>query len=325
MSLRGSLLRGLLGIAISIVAIALVLRGVDLAATGEVLASAAPAWLAVLLAVQVTDGLVRGVRWRRLLAPVVALPLGRTLDYLFLGYLANNVLPARLGELVRSHYLGDREGVSRTTTLGTVVVERIVDTGLLVLVAGGTILLLEVTGPVAAAVTVGAALVGLLVAGLLVALVAHRLPGAGVVVEALAHRRRLVGVATSLREGLAVASDARTIGSVLLLSVVAWGASTTAIVVAASSIGLELRPLEAALLMSGAALSTAIPSGPGYVGTYELAMVAVAGAIGIDATSAFALALVVHGAVLLVTTGGGIVGFARAWRRPRAATTGRAT
>lgn len=319
MSLRGSLLRGLVGLAVSVAAIVIVLRGVDLEATGDVLGAAAPALLALLLAVQVTDGLVRGIRWRRLLAPVVTLPLGRTLDYLFLGYLANNVLPARLGELARSHYLGDREGVSRTATLGTVVVERIVDTGLLVAVAGGTILLLGVSGPVAAAVSVGAAVVGLLVVGLLVALVAHRLPGASVVIEALAHRRQLVGLATSLRQGLSVASDPRTIGPVLVLSLIAWSASTAAIAVAGRAIGLELSPLEAALLMSGAALSTAIPSGPGYVGTYELAMVAVAGAIGIDASAAFALALVVHGAVLLVTSVGGLVGFARAWRRPRSA------
>ena len=49
------------------------------------------------------------------------------LGYLLVGYLANNILPARLGELVRSHYLGDREGISRASALGTVVVERVVD------------------------------------------------------------------------------------------------------------------------------------------------------------------------------------------------------
>ena len=57
------------------------------------------------------------------------------LEYLLVGYLANNVLPARLGELVRSHYLGDREGISRTTTLGTVVVERVVDFVVVVAIA----------------------------------------------------------------------------------------------------------------------------------------------------------------------------------------------
>ena len=58
------------------------------------------------------------------------------LGYLLVGYLANNILPARLGELVRSHYLGDREGISRASALGTVVVERVVDTAVVVVRSG---------------------------------------------------------------------------------------------------------------------------------------------------------------------------------------------
>ena len=65
----------------------------------------------------VVDLLFRGLRWQRLLAPIHPVPYRRALGYLLIGYLANNLLPARLGELVRAHYLGDREGVSRTTTL----------------------------------------------------------------------------------------------------------------------------------------------------------------------------------------------------------------
>ena len=86
------------------------------------------------------------------------------LAYLLVGYLANNVLPARIGELVRSHYLGDREGLSRTTTLGTVVVERVVDFVVVVAIASAAILVLSVRGIVASAVLVGIAVAGLLAA-----------------------------------------------------------------------------------------------------------------------------------------------------------------
>ena len=91
------------------------------------------------------------------------------LAYLLVGYLANNILPARLGELVRSHYLGDREGISRASALGTVVVERIVDTAVVVTIGAVAILVLHVRGVVASAVLVGLAVAGLLVIGL-----AHR-------------------------------------------------------------------------------------------------------------------------------------------------------
>ncbi len=61
----------------------------------------------------------RGARWRALLAPIAPLPYRTVLGYTYIGYLANNVLPARLGELYRSHALGEGEGVSRPTVLGT--------------------------------------------------------------------------------------------------------------------------------------------------------------------------------------------------------------
>jgi uncharacterized protein (TIRG00374 family) len=319
MNARSSILRGAVGILVSVVAIALVVRGVDVEETARVIGGAAPGWLAAMLACSVADATIRGLRWQRLLAPVARIPLPRTMDYLLLGYLANNVLPARLGELIRSHYLGDREGVSRTKTLGTVVVERVVDTSMLVAVAAGTIVILGIHGAVAQAVTIGLALSVALVAGLAVALVAHRLPGADRVIAALAHRRRLVGVASSLRGGLAVVADPRTLVSVISLSLGAWTMSTLVFVMAGRSIGLELSLTQAALVMAGSALSTAIPSGPGYLGTFELAAVAVGATIGLGAEQALPLAVLAHLSALIVTSLGGIVGFARIWRRPHVA------
>ena len=129
---RGALLRGALGIGISLFAIWVLVRSVDLEAAWQVLRTASPAWIAVMLVTTTLDIGSRGARWRSLLAPIAPLPYRRVLGYTYIGYLANNVLPARLGELYRSHALGDGEGVSRTTVLGTVVVERVVDTVMVV-------------------------------------------------------------------------------------------------------------------------------------------------------------------------------------------------
>ena len=132
---RRSLLRGGLGVGISLVAIWLLIRAVDIEAAFEVLRSASPAWIAIMFVTVFLDIGARGIRWRALLAPIARLPYRRVVGYTYLGYLANNVLPARLGELYRSHALGEGEGVSRTTVLGTVVVERVVDTVMVVAIA----------------------------------------------------------------------------------------------------------------------------------------------------------------------------------------------
>jgi len=308
--------RAILGSAVSVVALALVLRSVDLERTVDVLRSAAPGWIAVAAGFITADVLVRAVRWRRLLAPIRAVGYRPMLGYLLVGYLANNVLPARLGELVRSHYLGDREGISRTTTLGTVVVERVVDTAVVVAIAAVGILVLNVRGVVTDAVTVGVAIVALLVVALAVGIAAHRLPGAEAVARRAGRWPRVGDLATKLRDGLAVAGRPRTLVEALVLSAVAWGATLLAFAAAGQAVGMELRIGEAALLSSGVALASAIPSGPGYLGTYELAAVKIAEALGVPVDPAFAMALLVHASILIVTSAGGAVALARlGWRR----------
>ena len=75
---------------------------------------------------------------------------------------------------------------------------------------------------------------------------------------------------------------------------------------------------QAALLTSGVALVTIVPSGPGYVGTFELTVVAIADGFGIPRDSAFALGLLVHVVILATTTIGGVIAMV-ALRRRRAA------
>jgi glycosyltransferase 2 family protein len=310
------ILRGALGTLISIVALVVVLGAVNLEAAAEVLAQTAPAWLLFAAFLILVDVLIRAIRWQTLLQPVHPIAYGSMLGYMLVGYLANNVLPARLGELVRSHYLGDREGISRTTTLGTVVVERIVDTAVVVAIAAVAILALGVGGVVTNVVLVGGALAALLVVGLAIVIAAHRLPGAAALAAFVGRWPKARELVLKLREGLAVAGRPRTLVASLFLSAAAWGATLLAFAAAAQAVGLQLGIGEAALLASGVALASAIPAGPGYVGTYELAAVAIASGLGIPAEPAFAMALLVHACILVVTSVGGVIALGHlGWRR----------
>jgi uncharacterized protein (TIRG00374 family) len=311
----GRYARAAIGIVVSVVAVALVADAVDLSTTGTALASADLRWLPVVAGYIALDILVRALRWQRLLAPIRVLPFPSVLGALLVGYLANNVLPARLGELLRSHYLGDRERLSRTTTLGTVVVERVVDTAVVVAIAALAILVLNVRGVVRSAVAVGIAIVILLTVSVAVGVAGHRLPGAEALARLAERWPRAAILTNRLRGGLAVAGRPRTLLEALVLSLVAWGATLLAFIVAGSAVGLELRVGEAALLSSGVALASAIPSGPGYLGTYELAAVKVAEAIGLPTAPALATAVIVHATILVVTTVGGLAAFQRfGWR-----------
>ena len=308
-------LRAGVGIVISVVALWIVLGSVDLARTGDVLSRAQPVWILAMLASTTLDVAARGLRWTRLLAPIAPVPYRRMLGYTFIGYLANNVLPARLGELVRSHVLGQREGISRPTVLGTVVVERVIDTAMVVGIAAVAILVLSVRGLLANAVLLGLAFVGLLVVGLAAGLAAHRIPGAERVTTYAERWPRVVELGRRLREGLTVAARPRTVVEALILSVAAWTASIATFLFAGQAIGVELTIAQGALLSAGVALATIIPSGPGYVGTFELTAMSIAGIFGVASDPGFALALLVHASIAVVTVIGGLIGLATVGRR----------
>ena len=132
---RHPLVRAAIGIAVSVVCLVLVTRGIDPARTLAVLAGADWTLVALAAALVLLDLGLRAWRWQRLLRPVRSIAYGRVLRHTAIGYLANNILPARLGEVTRSVTLGREEGMSASTTFGTVIVERILDTGAIAVLA----------------------------------------------------------------------------------------------------------------------------------------------------------------------------------------------
>jgi hypothetical protein len=314
-----------IGILISLACLYLVLRSVDLGQTLSLLGGARLPWLGLAALGVVADLFFRALRWQCLIAPIKRVPLRRLGGYMMVGYLANNVLPARLGELVRSHYLGDREGISRSATLGTVVVERVVDTVILVGIGAAAILILNVRGVVVNAILVGVALAGLLVVALAVALAAHRLPGAGRIGAFLGRWPRLKGVILRLRDGLRVAALPRTLAASAILSVAAWSCTVVTVLAVGQALGIELTVGEGALLAAGTNLATAVPSGPGYLGTFEYAGQTIATAFGLASPIGLALALLIHAITLVISSAGGAVALVRLGWAGRSATVGVAT
>ncbi|HEV8488286.1 MAG TPA: lysylphosphatidylglycerol synthase transmembrane domain-containing protein [Candidatus Limnocylindrales bacterium] len=310
------LLRAAIGGLISIAALWFVLSGADLAKTGDILRTADLRWIALALLFVSGDLAFRALRWQRLLRPIRAVRYPPMLGYLLVGYLANNILPARLGELVRSHYLGDREGISRAAALGTVVVERVVDLVACVAIASVALLVLSVRGIVANAVILGAAVSALFLIVLALGIVAHRLPGLDRIRTLVERWPRVRDLARSLQEGLSVAARPRTVVEAILVSGVSWTMAILALAAAGQAIGVQLSLGQAALIGSGVALAGAVPAGPSNLGTFELAAQELGKAVGVPAASALALGILSHVLILLVTSIGGAIAFARlGWRR----------
>ncbi len=299
----------LVGLAISAVAAWLAIRGVDLDATLATIRSADPAPLAATLAVIAVQLVIRSWRWQALLpstsadeGPRERVRIRRIVPVALVGYLGNAVLPARLGEPLRSVVLARRERLPIASVFGSAVLERVLDT--FVLAALGLVAAVAI-GVEPWIVRVG--LIGVVISAVVLVVLA--------LAPSVLPRVRSAALAGVIRLALRFAEVARLRGPRALavaisLSLVAWLLDATVYWLVARSLGVELAPLGAVLVSAVTVLSTAVPSAPGYVGTFELAAVAALGALGVAPDTALACALVAHAAAVLPMTVAGAAAIA---------------
>lgn len=272
MSARG-ILRPAVGILISGVCLVLLSRTVALDEVAGSLRAANAALLVPAIAVYLLGTLARSLRWKTLLR-AYPVPLATLFRTLVIGYMVNDLLPWRLGELARIFLLARNASVPVGASFASIVVERVLDgltltaflgLGMLWAGAGGWLLLL-------AAFSLG--LFGLATAAVVWAALspqpARRLGyGMAGLTPARFHERAKRLVDTAL-EGLAPVARPATAARVVLLSFLVWGleAGMYLIIMAAFSVP---GGLPATLMGMGAAnLATVVPSSPGYVGTFDL-------------------------------------------------------
>jgi glycosyltransferase 2 family protein len=290
----------LASLAISLVALAVVLASVDLAAAWAVLTDASVPIIVVALGVVGLQVVLRGWRWRIVLPERPdgsTVPVRRTIMPLLVGYLGNAILPARLGEPVRAVLVARREGLDPFASFGATMLERLIDVVTLALVGLVAAVALGASWwivALAAAATIGG-LVGLAVLVLLgltrfVDLFASLLSRVGLEERTV----RLQRWARSFAGGVDRGRDLVRLGKAIALSLVAWVLDASIFLLVGRSLGIELGIAEAALIGAVSVLATAIPAAPGYVGTFELAATTTAAALGVPRPEALALALLVH-------------------------------
>jgi hypothetical protein len=218
-----------------------------------------------------------------------------------IGYLANAVLPARLGEPIRAYLLARREGLHAFEVLGTALLERILDVAVLAMMAflaslavGAPSWVVQLTAVAAAG---GFLIIGVLTLGGLWPMLrfVHRMADRGRFAAAGMILTRLDQVA----QGFGGRSQRRPIAEAAGLTVLIWLVDTTVCWLAALSLGSDISLAPALLIIGVGALGTSIPSAPGSIGTFELAASAAARAVGLAAPAALSLAIVVHAITLI--------------------------
>ena len=290
------------GLAVTVVFGYLAIRNAQVDKVWEALAASnawrlAPAFVLLALAV-----LLRAVRWRSLFAPATRPPLREVTGALLVGYLFNNILPLRAGEVARVVALKRRAGSSRAEAGATVVVERVYDVlVLLVLLFVASPFLPEVTWLGAAAI-----LAAVLAGCIAVAIVVVALYGERPVLAVLRPLRhiapvsegRLERVAVSIVGGLAGLRSARIAVAALGWTALSWLAlaASCAALLDGFDTGLDSQDVMLAglLVVIATNLALVLPSSPAAIGVFEAATLVALGAFGVPDSVALSYALVLH-------------------------------
>jgi glycosyltransferase 2 family protein len=255
---------------------------------------------------------VRSLAWRTLLRgqPNFSQAFFTTSE----GYLLNNILPFRLGEVARSLLMAQKIGSTFWEVIPTVVIERLLD---LILAAG--VLMISVSFVVGAewaeAISSGAGLI-LLIAILAFYLVALRREGVLAFLIRITRRwprlqRFSENQIGAFFQGLSVITEARTFILVLFYMLLDWSIGILQFYVALKAFFPEATLLQAAFVLGVTAMGIAAPSSPGGLGVFELAMVAALAVFKYDPAVALACALTVHFTNYLVTGVLGAIGLAK--------------
>ena len=285
-----------LGVAVSAVLLWVAVRGVNLDEVLQQLRQVQLVWLIPVLASIVVRFWLTALRWQLLLRPTKRIGIHRLFAIILIGFMANNVLPARLGEFVRAYALGRSEALPASLPFATIVIERIFDgfTLLVFLVGGLSFLRPTRTLLWAAGLTCGLYLVVL--ASLLAIRTGHGLGLLTAVLDRLPERvgtsaRRLL---ESFRAGLDVFGDPSAIVGTAMLSIVIWVVNALGVEAMFRAFSLDL-PVYACFLVLGViAVAVALPSAPGYVGPFQAGTVQGLALLGVARETALSLSIVYH-------------------------------
>ena len=269
------------GIAVSLVCLWFAMKDVRPIEVWDALRRADYLGFIALMLLTILGFWIRALRWRWFLSTPRPLSLDSLFSATMIGFMANDILPLRLGEFVRAWALGRRENLSKTTVLATIVVERVVDMITLLAIFGIALLLHPIpTETTAGRLTNdGAKLLVAMSIGLTVFLVAiERWPKLlGWLLAQLAKRLpgkagdRAVKMLQHFLEGLSLFRDVPRLLWVFLLSFAMFLVFALGLSVSMWALRIEVPWYGGLIMLVITAIGIMVPAAPGYIGTLNLA------------------------------------------------------
>lgn len=287
--------KSFLGVLISAGMLYLVLGSINLTNLQAIIMDFGVEYFLLLSIINTAPFLFRALRWRIIVMPIARISILDSGRLLFVSYMVNNIVPAHLGELVRAFLLGKRTGAKFTSSMATVLIDRILDgvtmVALLVMVepfSKSQLLYIHEALEVA----------GILIIAVLAFILrpAKRLVRLAGPLKALPSRWR--EELFSILKGLNISGQTLVSypSNVLLLasSFATWLLEAFFFYLVMLRVGVDITFPAAVVVLLILNIGVLIPAAPGYIGTYEAFVIMGLLSFGADKTEAAAVALIAH-------------------------------
>jgi len=265
--------------------------------------------VAIVLILLVGGQLLRSSRWGLLLEPLESFSQRLLLPITSIGFLFVWILPARLGEVARPYLLQQNSKVGLSPAMGSVVLERLIDSTFLVLLLSICLPALQLPGLILSAFK---GFVFILLAAVLLLLLGslpkfrERLFKFFSMILPESWSEYLTRIADTFYSGMQAVMSVKRLLSILALTSIIWGTGLAAFLVLFHSMDLRLGLLAATTILVLTCLGIALPAAPGFIGNYHYACVVAMGLFGVAKDTALAYAILIHFLTMVVLVAMGL-------------------
>ena len=288
------------GYAISLGCLFWVLRGYPLADLMPNIRSLDWRWVSVAILTDLSVYVTHGWRWNTLLSPIIRLRLWRTVQAIYIGLFANEVLPLRVGELIRCYLLAHWNDLRLSVGFASAAVERLID-GVWMLIA--FLITASLVKGIPEDLVLLVQFLGLMVLG-----------GAGVLIWIIGHKQQAHAVVRESRwsatlrhvlEGLHLMGNLRTLGLTSAISLLYLVLQFFTVYALMKAYGLDLSFWAAAGVLTIVRAATVVPNAPGNVGLVNAACVMALKLFDVEKNDATTFSIILFGALTLPLLLGG--------------------
>ncbi|MDI6780978.1 MAG: lysylphosphatidylglycerol synthase transmembrane domain-containing protein [bacterium] len=287
-----------IGIGISVVFLYFALKNIEIEKVLKAFGEINYIYIFPVILFSILTYIVRAWRWRYFFRHIKPIPFSSLFSATMIGFMANNILPARIGELVRAYCIGKKENISKSMSFATIVLERIFD-GFSLFFLFVIILIFYPFPEEVRRIGYLFAAVYLIAAGILISVrvwsqqtmkiinfLCFRLPKPmGKAITEYAH---------SFISGLDVLKNGWDVFLILFYSIVLWTISAISFYFMLSGCHLQLSFLAALFVLIVVAIGIAIPAAPGSVGTFQYFTMLGLAVFGIDKNIGLTFSIVLH-------------------------------